>query len=306
MRPLTAALLIAGSFLVFAVLYLSTSDELARQLTSGLAEYHRVQSVKGIAFMGVASLLIFGLSYGLLRRIKKRTAENHRAREALLLMERRVMAGTLAASIVHDVKNLAGAIHANLQYMERSSEFSGEAGEALSDSLEAADQLLELNDRLGRAARRQAGEERAAVDLADLLSRAISLIDIHTALQNCRVQVDAPDKFVAEVYPNLVTHAVINLVLNAASAAGKDGLVLVSLRAEDDTVQIVVEDNGGGIPPEQRDAAVEPFSSGTESGTGLGLFSVSYCAERHAGRLVIDDSELGGALIRLELHAPAV
>ncbi|MFW5968594.1 MAG: hypothetical protein ACOCV2_13805, partial [Persicimonas sp.] len=87
MRPLTAALLIAGSFLIVAVAYLFLSDEIARQLVDDVDQYQFIQSTKGFAFMMLASLGIFWLSHRFLKQIERQEIERRNDREALLLME---------------------------------------------------------------------------------------------------------------------------------------------------------------------------------------------------------------------------
>ncbi|MFW5967629.1 MAG: sensor histidine kinase [Persicimonas sp.] len=313
MRPLTAALYIAGTFLTVAVVYLFVSDDLARRLAESEKQYHLIQSVKGFGFMIFASLGIFGLSYRLLTHLQEQQIQNRKDREALLFMERRVLAGTIATSIVHDAKNLVGAIRSNLQYVEHLIDSDDRVDEALSDSFEAVDELLRLNERLRQTARAQLDEEHVEVDLGEIVQTAVSLIETHPLLEQCKVDVEVVTGKSVHAYPTLITHAVINLVLNAAGAVDGEGHIRISY--EDETrgdqpgyATIVVEDDGPGIPEHRREEVLEPFTGDSEGSLGMGLFSVSYCAMRHEGDLVIDRSDkLGGARVRLEFDVePAV
>lgn len=303
MRPLTAALLIAGSFLIVAVAYLFLSDEIARQLVDDVDQYQFIQSTKGFAFMTLASLGIFWLSHRFLKQIERQEIERRNDREALLLMERRVFAGTLATSIVHDAKNLVGAVRSNLQYIDHTLESTEEVDEALFDSFEAVDELLSLNERLRRTAHAQLDEETVEADLGAVVRTAVSLIETHELLRNCQIDIDDGSQTDARVYPSLITHAVINLVLNAAGAVSDGGTIRVGIEHDDDsTLAIVVEDDGPGIPKERREEVLEPFSTNAKTSLGMGLFSVAYCATHHDGQVTIERSEgLGGACVRLEL-----
>lgn len=307
MRPLTAALLIAGSFLIAAVVYLFLSDEIAYRLVADIEQYQLIQSVKGFGFMILASIGLFGLSYRLLNHIEDQQIQIRKDREALLFMERRVLAGTLATSIVHDAKNLAGAIRSNLQYVEHLVEGDDRVDEALSDSFEAVDELIQLNERLRSTARAQLDEEFVDADLGEVVRTAVSLIENHDLLDDCQLEVDVAPGHSIHGCPNLVTHAIINLVLNAASAVEGRGKIRVGIENQNHEdrkkrLVAVVEDDGPGIPHEERQRVLEPFMSGSETSMGMGLFSVSYCAMRHDGDVVIDRSEqLGGARVRLEL-----
>jgi two-component system nitrogen regulation sensor histidine kinase NtrY len=61
----------------------------------------------------------------------------------------------------------------------------------------------------------------------------------------------------------------------------------------------VVEDNGIGLPQDQREKLTEPYVTTREKGTGLGLAIVKKIMEDHSGRLMLDDSLGGGARITL-------
>jgi len=96
-----------------------------------------------------------------------------------------------------------------------------------------------------------------------------------------------------------------NLVENAAKYGG--GRVFVTVHPQGDTVDIEIEDDGPGIPPERRG---ELFTRGArldttgKPGTGLGLAIVRDVAEIYGGSVALEESEdLGGVLARLTLPA---
>jgi signal transduction histidine kinase len=95
-----------------------------------------------------------------------------------------------------------------------------------------------------------------------------------------------------------------NLVENAAKYGG--GRVFVTVEPKDDVVDIMVEDDGRGIPQQEREAI---FQRGArldtdKPGTGLGLAIVRDVAEIYGGRVSLEESEdLGGLLARLSLPA---
>lgn len=74
-------------------------------------------------------------------------------------------------------------------------------------------------------------------------------------------------------------------------------------------VQLVVEDDGPGIPPAERKRVFEPFArvdGTTVAGSGLGLALVAQQARHHGLPVELDDSEqLGGARFRVRFGAPA-
>ena len=92
-----------------------------------------------------------------------------------------------------------------------------------------------------------------------------------------------------------------NLLENAVTAASSR--VDVSLRADGPEAVLVVEDDGPGIPAEQRDRVFERFvrldgARGRETGgSGLGLAIVSAIARRHGGRVTVEDTTSGARLV---------
>ena len=97
-----------------------------------------------------------------------------------------------------------------------------------------------------------------------------------------------------------------NAIANAVKHGGATEVRLSAVRSADD-VQIVVDDNGSGVPEAERAGVFERFARGTtasRSGSGLGLALVAQQAELHGGTASLEDSPLGGA--RLLLRLPIV
>ncbi|MBB4265339.1 sensor histidine kinase NtrY-like [Roseospira visakhapatnamensis] len=112
-----------------------------------------------------------------------------------------------------------------------------------------------------------------------------------------------------------VTQALTNLLKNAVEGIDarrekeKDqapaGEIVVSLAERDTSVVIVVEDNGKGLPPTDRDRLTEPYVTTRSKGTGLGLAIVKKILEDHGGALVLGDGVQGGARVSLVFPRPA-
>jgi two-component system nitrogen regulation sensor histidine kinase NtrY len=108
-----------------------------------------------------------------------------------------------------------------------------------------------------------------------------------------------------------ISQAVTNLLQNAYDAiegAGNrenrpKGRVVLTLERQNDEIGITVDDNGKGLPIENRDSLTEPYVTSRSKGTGLGLAIVKKIMEDHGGRLTLDDGPEGGARIGLILSA---
>ena len=110
-----------------------------------------------------------------------------------------------------------------------------------------------------------------------------------------------------------ISQAITNLLLNAAEAIegrnGKNlesGIIQVTLNYENNFVSIQIEDNGKGLPSQQRDRLTEPYFTTRAKGTGLGLAIVRKIMEDHKGSLQLTDSESGGACVRLQMTGELV
>ena len=118
-----------------------------------------------------------------------------------------------------------------------------------------------------------------------------------------------PEKLILRFDRRLFSQALTNVVKNAAegiAAADMEGrapVINVSLRVDDGTAIIDVEDNGKGFPRENRARLLEPYMTTRAEGTGLGLPIVAKILEDHGGGIELLDAASGqGALVRL--HFP--
>src|SRR5438552_6030131 len=105
----------------------------------------------------------------------------------------------------------------------------------------------------------------------------------------------------------LVGQALINIVKNAIEAIEarivegdpSPGRVAVMVIDAEGQVAVVVEDNGKGLPRQDRQRLTEPYVTTRSKGTGLRLAIVKKIMEDHRGELVLEDRESGGARVKL-------
>jgi C4-dicarboxylate-specific signal transduction histidine kinase len=107
-----------------------------------------------------------------------------------------------------------------------------------------------------------------------------------------------------------IEQVLINLLINAAQAADKEtSWVKLTARATDagDAVEILVEDNGAGIPADNMEQIFDPFftTKGREMGTGLGLAISQQIIEEHGGRIDVVSEVGAGSSFTVRLPAAA-
>jgi signal transduction histidine kinase len=301
MRPLKTALIIAGVFLVASVIYITGSDWMVLHLVGNKEELDALQSLKGLAYVTCVAAGLFAVLYYLLKRISGQIEDIQRKKDLLLDREREVMVGTLAASLVHDINNLLGAIKPNIRFTLDTADLSGEPREALEDAELATQELINLAKRLRDVSKQHQDEHKIGVDIGEFVTDTVEMLEPHASLKHCKITCNCQRGVRLQVYPSLLRHAVINLLLNAADATSRRGSIRVSVAATEQAVELSVADNGPGIPEELREAVRKPFTTSKAEGVGLGLFAVTYCTQKHGGTFEIEDSSLGGSKMHLVL-----
>jgi two-component system OmpR family sensor kinase len=115
------------------------------------------------------------------------------------------------------------------------------------------------------------------------------------------VEVGAIAEGTIEIDPDLIAQVIRNLLDNARRHAGPEGRVVVSAASEGRRLTVSVDDDGPGVPPQQRERVFDRFHRSEASrdratgGSGLGLGIARSIVELHGGRIWLEDSSLGGA-----------
>lgn len=249
------------------------------------------------------------------------------ADHVLLMLEPRQIADQLgrAHSVTSAAKSAIGM--AEMLAHEIKNPLAGITGAAqlLSMNLEPGD--LELTDLIVAESRRivalldqveQFGNlrppERQAVNIHDILDRACKSAAVgFAAAMRIREDYD-PSLPPAWVDADQMLQVFLNLIKNASEAAGERGGTItlhtfydmsLRLRRKDGSgsalpLQVEVIDDGPGLPAEIASDVFEPFVSGRENGTGLGLALVSKIISDHGGWIVVDSTP-GRTLFRISL-----
>lgn len=197
---------------------------------------------------------------------------------------------TMLAGVSHDLRTPLTRLKLHLAMQEQSVE-NDAARQDIKDMESMLDGYLDF-------ARGLEGEGTGPVEMKSFLADVISkLPEPHATLVG-------DDNITADIRPQALERAVMNLLSNAQKYANK---CRVSLTQNENNIFIAVEDDGPGIPAEKRGEAFKAFQrldtarNQNIEGVGLGLSIARDIAQIHGGALRLEDSELGGlkALIRL-------
>jgi len=90
-----------------------------------------------------------------------------------------------------------------------------------------------------------------------------------------------------------------NVLLNAVQASTNNGIITISTTELIDGINILISDQGVGIPKEVKNNIFEPFFTTKEKGTGLGLAIAWNIINAHSGKIDASNTSSGGALFKI-------
>jgi two-component system, sensor histidine kinase FlrB len=231
--------------------------------------------------------------------------ESHLMQVFLTRQQRLLTLGELAAGLAHQIRTpLAAALlyASQMTLPGRLPSDLARCAERTVGSLKQLDKLV--NDMLAFA---HGGAAREVVSVSALLEQVAQWL--RPALRRgirLTIRTQAPDLMVRANAPSLVS-AVLNLATNALQAATADlDLELLARRGADGRAQIVVSDNGPGVPAHIRERIFEPFFTTRARGNGIGLAIVKSVVEAHQGSVSLADATCGasaGATFIIDLPA---
>ncbi|MBI4884190.1 MAG: PAS domain S-box protein [Actinobacteria bacterium] len=217
----------------------------------------------------------------------------------------------LMTALSHDLRTPLAAIRILAELLASSDESTSEherrelTGRLLTEAARTEGVLGDLVSS-ERASAGLMTPRRVPVDLNDLVRRVVEVEAGHRTSHKVELCPSSVDCTVS-VDPALVERMVANLLSNTFRHTRAGTTVWVSLdgdpAGDDRVVQLVVEDNGGGVPDSLKEAIFEPYVrvSADRPGTGIGLFLVRRFAEFHGGTVVCTDRTGGGASFRVTL-----
>lgn len=146
-------------------------------------------------------------------------------------------------------------------------------------------------------------------ELAPLIRDTIDAFEPLARPRNVEIRAELEDDVFARVDPDALRQMLLNLLDNAVKYGPAGQRIVVRLEGAGEHVRILVDDEGPGVPPEDRERVFEPYrrlpwavESGT-GGSGIGLSVVRELAEQHGGRVAVDHAPGGGARFVVELPA---
>ncbi|MEA1899825.1 MAG: ATP-binding protein [Thermodesulfobacteriota bacterium] len=210
----------------------------------------------------------------------------------------------VARRIAHEVKNPLTPIRLSAQRLKR--KYSAKINEPVFEEctqmiIDHVDMIRNLVNEFSAFARFPTANPEPC-ELPPIVEESVALYK--EAHQHINFKVIISDKIPRiNLDRQQIKQAMINLVDNAIVAIKKQGNIVITLTHDPilKMVQIVVADDGAGIPDEDKTRLFEPYFSTKKAGMGLGLTIVSTIISDHNGRIRVQDNQPKGAKFVIEL-----
>lgn len=243
--------------------------------------------------------------------VEERTRKLKETRQGLIMAEKHVGIGRLAAGVAHEIRNQLAPILTEAQRIirqiengkELSHQYIMERARTIEEAGRTANKItMALLDYA-----REGSLEVGRYNIRDSIEGIISLYQSHFRRANVEValkEVEA-DEVVAD--RRQIEQVLINIINNAYESIlkkgkGKGGVITISIKKEIPNIVVLIHDTGIGIPAEVKDKIFDPFfTTRAPTGVGLGL-SVSYgIMERHGGRIDFESEFDSGTTFKIYL-----
>lgn len=203
-----------------------------------------------------------------------------------------------AADVAHEIKNPLSSISSAVESMPRArdQETRDKLLGILQDDVRRMDRLI---SDISQASRLDAQLSRAPVEPVELASLLSALIEIFTEtrenMPKIRLDISPHERFIVMGGEGRIGQVMRNLLENAASFSPPGGMITVSLKRSGRDVQVIIEDEGPGIPEENLETIFERFYTERPHGeafgrhSGLGLSISRQITQAYGGSLTAEN-----------------
>jgi two-component system sensor histidine kinase PilS (NtrC family) len=227
------------------------------------------------------------------------------------LRQRLTAVGEMAAGIAHEIRNPLASMSGSIQVLRQELPLSPDQAQLMDIVLRESERLNATIKSFLAYARPQRSE-LSRLDLRAVLQDTALLLRNSTEIRGDHIiDVDTPQEPVwCEADENQIRQIVWNLATNglrAMSEGGRLGLSVASVRESEgaEAVELVVQDEGCGIAPDDLDGVFQPFRSSFDRGTGLGLAIVHRVVTDYNGTIHVSSQVGSGTVMRVRLPVDA-
>jgi len=242
-------------------------------------------------------------------RVDEKTRELKQAHQRMLHVEKMATIGKMAAVVAHEINNPLSGILTYSRLVKRWIEKNTQPSPKQEDMRSSLDLVASESKRCGDLVQNLLSFSRVSpinltwCDLNNVIERCIKLVqhklDIAGIQLNLVLAADLPP---AHCDPAQIEQVVLAMVINAIDAMPQEGNLWISTRAVGESMELIIRDDGVGIPEEHLAHIFEPFYTTKESGgSGLGLAISQNIVERHGGQIEVKSTVGQGTTFKILL-----
>lgn len=209
--------------------------------------------------------------------------------------------GQLSSTIIHDLKNPISAIIGCAELLEERSLMSEKQLEKICTIVKnQANRCITMVEELLSVARGEKKYRFEVLQLSEVLDEIEGMLQAETTKKAVKIEFSCFYSGKVRIDRSKFMRVIFNLTNNAVEVLKKDGgEISISAAAKDEAwVEIRIQDNGPGIPPELSENLFQAFATfGKSKGTGLGLYITKEIINEHGGTIELDSSVAGACFV---------
>jgi signal transduction histidine kinase len=285
-------------------------DSIVQFREPNLWEQYRWQIIALAMILLAQAAMITGL---VIERRRRRAAELELRQRLLevLHLNRTAVAGTLSASVAHELGQPLAAIQsyaeAAMIYLQQSPPNLAKIGSILASILDDDQRAANIITHLRGLLKKKNGVEMQEVDLNYIISNTMEIIGAEALKNGVDLAAYKPNGALpVRADPIQLQQVLVNLAMNAIDAMrdcnlGKRKMLINTALANGSSIEVSVADTGTGIPPDRLNNVFDAFYTTKGHGTGLGLSIARTIVQTFGGRIWAENRPEGGALFRFTL-----
>jgi signal transduction histidine kinase len=220
----------------------------------------------------------------------------------MLQAEKLSSIGQISAGLAHELKNPVTTLKMLFQAFKEQPDMTKEDAEVIYNEIEKIDNILSTF----RGFVKQRELKSSDVDVEGLIDRVVSLasfelrgkgIVVHKDMLSSLPRIKGDRALLEQVF--------LNLLINSIEAMPNGGEIRISGKTDNDFVEVMIWDQGVGIPSKIKSKVFDPFFTTKAEGTGLGLFIAYNIVKSHGGKLYFNSSEKTGTVFTVRLPKSA-
>ena len=243
------------------------------------------------------------------RRVQEEVAKNREKEKLLLHQSRLALIGETINMIAHQWRQPLNAIAIMVQTLalkqKRGSLDTQEFLMIEQKIMEQIDQMSATIDAFRNFFKPEEKQQRFGIQ--DVIERVISISEPQISKLGIDLKYKIDGEYSVQGYPNELGQALLNIISNAkdqllecGGCAKKE--IVIEVKGDEERVQILIADTGGGVKEEQIDKIFEPYVSGKgKNRTGLGLYITKMIVEEHMGGKIEVENRKDGAVFTIWL-----